>query len=421
MKKTKQKKTKINEKFKIELSVQNKTHKQIILPNTNKIVNNVLYGGKYIDEGGFGCVVMPALACSHKDKNLDKSISKIIRDTSEDFTNEFKISSILRKLDPTKKYYITYDKYCYINNIPKDRDDIISVHYINDKLTKYEIKDDLNKKKDKKYCDIELSLNPINIIMEHGGYNLSSIMKTNRKSKETRGIMHQMFIDNLRANLKHLILGIVKMHNNRIVNKDIKQKNIMMHWNKKTNEVAIRYIDFGLSEFLSTEFCKHISNINRNGTPFYISPDIHIAYILRKYNSRSEHYISKKILQEIYSNVKKAFMKINEQELLGDLYSNIMSLYEKIKNLYDNDKILTMFFGSEKNKFNGYLQKGDVYALGLSIFETLYFYSKINIRQHSQLYDLLIHMIALDPDKRYNAVQCLSHPYFHITPTEKEQ
>ena len=36
-----------------------------------------LKGGKFIDKGGFGCVITPAIPCSRTDKNLDKSISKI--------------------------------------------------------------------------------------------------------------------------------------------------------------------------------------------------------------------------------------------------------------------------------------------------------------------------------------------------------
>jgi serine/threonine protein kinase len=117
-------------------------------------------------------------------------------------------------------------------------------------------------------------------------------------------------------------------------------------------------------------------------------------------------------MTEIHSTVRKALTKINEKELLSNLDKNIMVLYEKIKKLFDNNKILPIYFGGDKNKFNGYIQKNDVYALGYSIFETLHVYSEIDIHQNANLYDLLLHMIALDPDKRYNAVQCLSHPYF---------
>jgi serine/threonine protein kinase len=374
---------------------------------TNKFISK-MQGGKYIDKGGFGCVVSPAVPCSHKDKNMDKLVSKI---TNEDVTNEIKIMSILRKLDPTKKYYLTTEKYCYMNTIPENRNDIVNVRFIDDKFSKFEIEPD-QEKKDKNACAVELSLHPVNMIMEYGGYSLSSIMKINRKSKGTRALMHQMFIDNLQTYFKHLILGIVKMHNNRIVNRDIKQRNIMMNWNKENNSVAIRYIDFGLSEFLTTDFCQHINNINRNGTSIYIAPEIHIATIIRKYNSRSESYITRKIISEINSSIRKALTKINQHELLANLDKNIFILYEKIKKLFDNNKILSIYFGTDKNKFNGYIQKNDVYALGYSIFETLYIYSEIDIHKNTNLYDLLMHMIALDPDKRYNAVQCLSHPFF---------
>ena len=71
------------------------------------------------------------------------------------------------------------------------------------------------------------------------------------------------------------------------------------------------------------------------------------------------------------------------------------------------------YFGSSKRKFNGYTQKADVYSLGFTMFETLFRYSKIDIKQkNSDLYDLLLHMIAIDPYDRYNIIQCLNHKYF---------
>ena len=95
----------------------------------------------------------------------------------------------------------------------------------------------------------------------------------------------------------------------------------------------------------------------------------------------------------------------------GNYKENILALHDKIHNLHEHGKLLPVYFGSEKNKFNGYLQKADVYALGLAIFIMLYVYSGVDVRANANLYDLLIHMIAMDPDKRYNAVQCLSHPF----------
>lgn len=383
----------------------NKTQKHYIMKMP------ILVGGKYIDKGAFGCVVSPALSCSPKDKNLDKLVSKIIRDPETNM-NELKISAVLHKIDPNRKYYITYNKYCYIKQLPETREDIISVHYINDGLTKYSIDKDQEWKAMKSACDIDLSRRPLNLIMDYGGYSLTSIMKTDINKKGIKSLMHQLFVANVKEYFRHLVLGVVKMHNNRIVNRDIKQRNIMMSLNKVNNEVAVRYIDFGLSEYLTTEHCHNIENITRNGTPLYIPPEISISYLMRKYAEYPESYILKKIKNELNTNVKSALIKINERISLGNLDSIITTIYGRIKKLYDNGKILKVYFGSEKNKFNGYLQKADIYALGYSIYETLQVYSEIQVKKDEQLYDLLMKMIDLDVDKRYNAVQCLNHPYF---------
>ena len=398
-------------------TLNNKYKKVMTLKSTGNKNNfkdiYTLSGGKFIDKGGFGCVVSPAIPCSIKDKekNLEKSVSKILREPTSEAYNEIKISNILLKLDPERKYYITFHKYCYINEIPENRKDIVAVHYIDDCKKKFTV-DTGQSQKDKRACDIELDMRPVNFIMPFAGYSLSSIMKTNPKATGTRAIMHNLFITNLKLYFKHLILGIIKMHNNRIVNHDIKQKNIMLHWDKELNEMNVRYIDFGLSDFLSTEFCSHFSNISSKGTIYYTSPDLIVCYQIRKHYDRSEQVIIRSIMSEM-SMIKKAFIRLNEMELLGNFTENIKFLFKKIKTLCDNKKILPIYFGSNKNKFNGFLQKGDIYALGLSIFETLYYYSDINVRDDKLLYDLLIHMIAIDPDKRYNGVQCLAHPYFH--------
>ena len=40
--------------------------------------------------------------------------------------------------------------------------------------------------------------------------------------------------------------------------------------------------------------------------------------------------------------------------------------------LYKSNKLLPAYFGTDKNKFNGYLQKADIYALGITIKEIFY-------------------------------------------------
>lgn len=86
-------------------------------------------------------------------------------------------------------------------------------------------------------------------------------------------------------------------------------------------------------------------------------------------------------------------------------------LYDKIDKFYNDGIILDKYFGT--NKYNGYLQKSDIYGLGINIYKSLYYYNKIDVkREYPKLYDLLMNMIKFDPDERYNVLQCLSHPYF---------
>ena len=390
-----------------------------------------LRGGKYIDKGGFGCVISPALPCSSTDINIENSVSKIIKHQTETLSKELRISNMLKKIDPGHKFYITIDKYCFINHIPKNRTDLTNVKYKNNNMSDYTInsedlldKNGKKKKIDKQFCDIDLDLKPLNLIMPYAGISLSSIMKTNRKSKNIKGQIHQKFINNLKIYFKHLIIGLLKMHNNRIVNKDIKQRNIMLQWDSNIeknakdkiinddNIIQIRYIDFGLSEFLTNEFCKDISNISLKGTPFYLAPELFICSLIIKYKDRSKTQQLKKIFEYIKKHVSNAMDIINEKEIISNINSIINIIYKKIKYLYENNKLLESYFGSDTNKYNGYIQKADVYALGLSIYETLYKYSEINVKKNALLYDLLLHMIDINPDNRYNVVQCLSHPYF---------
>lgn len=384
------------------------------LKNHNNVNMKIQMGGKFIGKGGFGCVVLPALQCAKKDKYTDTMVSKVISTNDPHYTNELKISQVLKKIDPAKKYYLTFEKYCYMNHIPDDRRDFINVHYLNDEMTKWEVVEG-QPEKDKNACRVELSLKPINLIMDYGGYSLTDIGAISIKLQGTKARMHKLFIDNLAANMKHLVLGIVKMHFNRIVNRDIKMRNIMMSFNKETKQTQLRYIDFGLSNLLTTDFCSDYGNIRTAGTPNYIAPELYVASIIKRYRERSSTYQLEKIIRNLDANFKNTIMRINERELLGNYKDNVESLYHKLLDLYESDKILPAYFGTRKNKFNGYLQKADVYALGISIFIMLYVYSGFDVRGNADLYDLLIHMITMDPDKRYNAVQCLSHPFLQTT------
>lgn len=462
------------------------TKKQTNKTQKNKIYNKTkkLKGGRFIEEGGFGCIVTPALSCSkhhnkHKDKNndinLNKLVSKIIINPDEDVYDEIHISNRLKTIDPTNKYYISFTNYCYINenDLKQNRKDIVSVKYKSKSLSKFDLLD--KEKKDKKKCKIDLSMKPINLIMPFAGLSLSEVMHTNHKGTNIKAIMHSLFINNLKSYFKHLIIGLIKLHHSRIVNRDIKQSNIMLYLNKndgknsKTNitnkiknkkidddnynydndnrennddsddnensdddsntekhkkhkhkynidnidptNMIIRYIDFGLSNIITNKFID-IDNISVRGTYRYVSPEIFICYIINKHDTEKDSSRITRINNYINKYVVEAIIRINEKDVLYKLKNNILNIYKTINDLFKNKKILEKYFGSDTNKYNGYLQKADVYALGLTIFDTLYKYSNIEVKKHKKLHDLLSNMIEIDPDKRFNAITCLSHPYF---------
>jgi hypothetical protein len=89
-----------------------------------------LKGGMFLDKGGFGCVITPALKCGVSKKiNLNKSVSKIIRSEDEDVINEITISKLLQEIDPNDTYFISIKDNCVLKEIPKERTDIIGVKY----------------------------------------------------------------------------------------------------------------------------------------------------------------------------------------------------------------------------------------------------------------------------------------------------
>jgi len=412
----------------------NKTKKS----NYNKKLKYTLRGGKYLDEGGFGCVIKPALPCSHLSKsiNLNNYVSKIISDPDaiDDTEDEIEISKHLKHIDPNIDYFITIKNYCYLKSLPNDRTNVVDVEYKDDKHNKYDVPKHLSI--DKNHCAMDLNDRPLNLILPFGGISLSKIMKIDRKDTyNMKARMHQLFITNIKTYFKHLLMGIELMHRYRIVNRDIKQKNIMLYVEptmvtkietinlKSINPdikkiMKIRYIDFGLSTHIKSSLTNSINNINLNGTKRYIPPELFITYYLLKYSNKSTSYKTEYITNEINKNVKKAYKRIEETNILDTLNEKVNMMINKIQYLYNTDKLLDKYYGiNTVSKYNGYLQKADVYALGITIFDTLQLknHSNINVREKktpNSIYDLLLKMIDPNPNDRFNIIECINHPYF---------
>jgi serine/threonine protein kinase len=416
----------------------------------NRILNkNKQKGGRYLGEGSYGCVITPAIKCG-KSGSATTDVSKLILNPTKDIKTELLISKRLRDIDPKQDYFITFKQTCRLEDVPTGRNNVVRAKIYGRDFSQFRKME--NKNLADEFCPIDMSKKPINIIMPNAGYDLFGITDfiynynkyNNNPQRRALNIPNepearQIYMDkitimeelkrNFRGYLKYLLSGLLIMHQNRIAARDIKLDNITVSIdpNKQSKlKCRIRYIDFGLSEDLTPEYCSHKSNIILQGTYDYIPPEIFITFNIHYYRGYPDITTLKQINQDIKDNVIK--FNNNIERNIGKLKSIIIDLFSKIKKEYQNNTILAHYFGSADgiSNLNGYLQKGDVYSLAASIYQFLY-YSKIrniNLNKYGSGYgsgsssddilllDLLNKMMDFNPDTRYNVQQCLDHSYF---------
>lgn len=413
-----------------------------------KTKKSILKGGRYLGQGSYGCVITPALQCNKKSKKYSEGhkrysiarndVSKIISRTDIDMEdtvkNEIDISNKLKYIDPNQKYFLYIKNNCKIHNVPRDRSNLASVRFLDDESLEIKMID--KKKLDKYHCEVDLELAPHNLILSDGGKELGEVLhiyskfltvsdsklKTEYKSKYLDEIEKSVLLyKNFKHHIKILLEGIYKLHQNNIVQRDIKIENLMIDWTSNAKrDIIIRFIDFGLSEIINSQYVSSIYNIHSQGTEELIPPDITIASILKnnyKYFENNKEYILNKIFKILDKGIIKAFNNLHLDTSI--IKSRTLEITQRICKYFIDGTILSKYFGNDKDKFNGYVHKSDVYALGITFYEILYKYcgnrhpSCFELKRNAKLTHLLKNMIELDPDKRYNVLQCLQHPYFH--------
>jgi serine/threonine protein kinase len=170
-----------------------------------------------IENGGFGCILYPAILCKNKNnKTHKKYISKLLSydDGEKERYNITKLQKLLKKIPNYSNYFLI--------------DDIISCEMYKD-----QIKTNLDKCK-----DVNLSNDLINIVMPYGGISLLEYYNKNLSVKE------EIIINNKLIEL--LLKAILPMNKLHIFHGDIKANNILVSFNN--NNINLKLIDWGISQ-----------------------------------------------------------------------------------------------------------------------------------------------------------------------------
>jgi len=116
--------------------------------------------------------------------------------------------------------------------------------------------------------DVFIENNKLYVVMEYiNGLDLISYLENNDSKLELKECLDIIL---------KIIDGLIFLHNNGIVHKDIKPENILIDNNKN-----IKIIDFGLSYYLNY---KNFDKSYQTGTIYYMSPEIFNLYLMNKCN-----------------------------------------------------------------------------------------------------------------------------------------
>lgn len=74
-----------------------------------------------------------------------------------------------------------------------------------------------------------------------------------------------------------ILKGLQKLDDERLIHKDLKLQNVLLHYDKKEKELSAKLADFGMASKMDSIFSKMIATNSSNvleGTPQYIAPEL---------------------------------------------------------------------------------------------------------------------------------------------------
>jgi len=191
-------------------------------------------GGKLLAKGSRSCVILPSIPCSSGEKVSKSKISKITygKNAKESLEQERSLNSMVNSIKGYNRWALTFEKFCKPPSLttlqkydPKGMDDCL-------KGESYEMKEQFN-------------MNSQMMIGEYGGITLEKHF-TDHFTNISEKNLEKEFLKFMEM-MKPVFLGLVEMGKNKIVHKDIKYNNIVVH------KGLFKYIDFGLSSHLKNK------------------------------------------------------------------------------------------------------------------------------------------------------------------------
>ena len=430
-------------------------------------------GGLKLGQGSFGCVLTPPIKCPNSQTNQplqpgQTEVSKIVYTNPAakfKYDREMRILRMVSEVDKKQNYLIGLVDECELDiaAVAKRRiKDTAIVKFTNAERSEWKIStpdtqlppSDGNKK-DKlvgnnietnlenlskseiksNYCLVDPTLKPRNQIQVNGGVQFDDVLESHRS--RNYAVVRRYYINIIRD----ILIGIQLMHKARIAHRDIKESNMVcqvipIKRKGKPDDFypVVRHIDFGLAEIGDLAKNYLLKDVRYAGTSKYIPPDIgligsrvkNMQGVVGQDTSTDglqkllDPTVKEQILAELCTRLNTKdywdFSVLGIRRSFGTgVQSNVQTedfidpaalaeLYDLlVRELQDGS-----FSQKYSKDYDGYLYKTDIFAAGITIASIKY---ELGIR-NPKLNDLISHMVRIDPNKRFNIHQCLSHPVF---------
>jgi len=290
---------------------------------------------KIIDSGTYGWIFYPSLACSgdvciktHRRVDYEHKVSKML--LQSDAEVEMKKYTLMHHIDPSNEFHVGYPYFGYL--APENRRYLAPFIYDN--------------KMDDDFDDYRL------IVMDHGGTNLHTFSKDAHEVWQayyatlaplaaftvkswTRGndVPHFLSLNHAKIeritgevmefwkNVRHLIRGIRRMVQHRVIHHDIKVLNIL--YDLSNNRLNI--IDFGMLETMQFVLDENIKNDYEYSVFYHNMPPELYFYHYKRYNHLVDiEGYPKRILY--FNDLNRVNQSANDSS--HQLFGNIVKYYQ---------------------------------------------------------------------------------------------